>query len=60
MVDGVFSKEESMDSGVPLDTMLGPLLFLLFINDISNNLSAGTTTRYYLQTIVLYADQSDQ
>ena len=60
MVDGVFSKEESMDSGVPLDTMLGPLLFLLFINDIPNNLSAGTTTRYYLQTIVLYTDQSDQ
>ena len=45
MVDGVFSKEENVDSGNLQGTVSGPLLFLLFINDIPNNLSAGTTIR---------------
>ena len=46
MVDGVFSKEESVDSGVQ-GTVLGPLLSLLFITNIPNNLSAGTTIRLF-------------
>ena len=54
MVDGMFSKEESVDSGVPQGTVLGPLLFLLLINDIPNNLSAGTTIRLFADDCLVY------
>ena len=54
MVDGVFSKEESVYSGIPQGTVLGPLRFLLFINDIPNNLSAGTTIRLFADDCHVY------
>ena len=54
MVDGVFSQEESVDSGVPQGTVLGPLLFLLFINDITNGLSTGTRIRLFADDCLVY------
>ena len=48
-IENVFSNYLPVKSGVPQGSVLGPLLFLLFINDISNGVSPGTN-------ICLFAD----
>jgi len=39
-------------SGVPQGSVLGPLLFLLFINDITNRISS--TIRLYVDDLIIY------
>ena len=51
VIDGSFSNTVSVNSGVPQGSILGPLFFVLFINDIYEQISPGTS-------IALYADDT--
>ena len=50
-LDNAFSDYKPVKSGVPQGSILGPLLFVLFINDISAVISSGTN-------ICLFADDT--
>lgn len=52
ITDGVCSKSVDVTSGVPQGTVLGPLMFLLFISDMQNGL--GCTLRLFADDALLY------
>ena len=52
IVDGESSEFIRVMSGVPQGTLLGPLMFLLYINDISNNLTSHI--RLFANDCVIY------
>ena len=54
ILDGTTSKSAPVLSGVPQGSVLGPLLFLLFINDLPDCISAGATARLFADDCVLY------
>ena len=54
LVNGSLSTWAPLTSGVPQGTVLGPLLFLIYINDISDNLTPGTTARLFADDCVIY------
>ena len=52
VVNGYCSDPYAVLSGVPQGTVLAPLLFLLFINDIAKNINC--TIRLYADDILIY------
>ena len=54
LVEGMASTPSIVKSGVPQGTVLGPLFFLVYINDISKGLSKGTKIRLFADDSLLY------
>ena len=56
VVDGCQSREAAVTSGVPQRTVLGPLFFLVYINDIQRNI--GSKLRLFADDSLLYRQTS--
>ena len=54
IVDGMASNPKPVLSGVPQGTVLGPLFFLVYINDISEGLTEGTKISLFADDSLLY------
>jgi len=53
-VGGQLSEEVTVTSGVPQGSVLGPLLFLAYVNDIWRNTLSTTRTRLFADDCVIY------
>ena len=54
LVEGKSSTTTDVTSGVPQGSVLGPLLFLLYINDLPDYVTNGSTVRLFADDAVIY------
>ena len=60
VVDGHTSSQFPVAAGVPQGSILGPTLFLLYINDLEDNLPAGIDRAIYADDTTIYGTMSFQ
>ena len=54
VLDGVSSDSKPVHSGVLQGTVLGPLIFLIYINDITKHVSSRSSLRLFADDCLLY------
>ena len=57
-INGVNSEEKNIDYGVPQGSVLGPLLFLLYINDLNNAIKHCSTIYFADDTSLILKNKS--
>ena len=60
VLENCYSAFKPVNSGVPQGSILGPLLFLLFINDISEGLDPKTNISLYADDTKLWREMSSE
>ena len=55
VINGAFSDWASVTSEIPLGTVLGPLLFLLYVNDL-DSVVKHSTIKLFADDVLLYAE----
>jgi hypothetical protein len=58
ILDGMSSTKADVKSGVPQGSVLGPLLFLIFINDLPDRVTTGTKVKLFADDCILYRNIS--
>ena len=56
IVDGVSSRVMNVISGVPQGSVLGPLLFIIYVNDLSEVISPEIASKLFADDVKLYTD----
>ena len=57
VLNGFYSEYEKIESGVPQGSVLGPLLFLIYINDLEENVKSNV--KFYADDTMLYSIIND-
>ena len=57
-VNGIVSEPQKIDFGVPQGSTLGPLLFIMYINDISHVIRYSNVEQYADDTLLYFASDN--